>query len=197
MTDLLLASTSPYRRQLLSRLGLPFTSVAAPVDETVLQRNVRDPELLARALARSKAGAVAENRPQAIVIGADQVCSLGDEVLGKPGTTAAAILQLQQLQGRAHRLLTAVAVQRGDQLREFLDVTTLQMRRLDDAEIRRYVDLDQPLDCAGAYKIERAGIALFDRIDSSDHTAIIGLPLLQLAAVLRQFGLPCPGAAPG
>jgi septum formation protein len=149
-------------------------------------------EPLALALARAKAQAVARMRSDAVVIGSDQVVSLGEAILGKPGSAQAAVAQLQAMSGRSHRLITALAVLNGDNEEMHIDITTLKMRRLDDAAIRRYVDADQPIDCAGSYKLESRGIALFDSIESSDHTAIIGLPMIALARILRGFGLTSP-----
>lgn len=192
MVDLVLASTSPYRRELLARLGLPFECVAPSFDETAARTPDASPIELARALAAGKAAAVAKDHKKAIVVGCDQVAALGTTVLGKPGSAEAAAAQLQQLAGQEHVLITAVSVHKGKEVEEFVDVTTLRMRKLDKKEIARYVDKDQPLDCAGAYKIERCGIALFDKIEGEDHTAIIGLPLLKLSGVLRKLGLPVP-----
>ena len=134
--------------------------------------------------------------PTAVVIGSDQVCALGPTILGKPATAARAEQQLAQLAGRTHRLLTAVAiVHRSGELAqndEFLDDTALTMRPLCSDEIARYVAADQPLDCAGSYKIEGLGIALFQSVETRDATAIIGLPLLELSTLLRRLGYALP-----
>lgn len=192
MVDLILASSSRYRKELLERLGVPFECVAPDVDEVGARSQHSSPIAIARALAGAKAAAVAKKSGRAVVVGSDQVAALGETILGKPGSKAAAKAQLQQLAGQAHVLITAVAVRRGDEIVEFVDVATLRMRQLDSGEIDRYLERDDPIDCAGSYKIERAGIALFDKIECEDHTAITGLPLLQLAATLRRFGLRCP-----
>jgi septum formation protein len=191
MADLVLASTSRYRRELLERLGTPFESVAPEFDEAAARKET-SPIALARALANGKAAAVAKANKKAVVVGCDQVVALGEEILGKPGSADAAKAQLQKLAGQPHMLITAVSVHKGSDVEEFVDVTTLRMRKLDKKEIDRYVERDQPTDCAGSYKIERAGIALFDKIEGEDHTAIVGLPLLKLAAILRKFGLQVP-----
>lgn len=188
---LVLASTSRYRRELLARLGLPFECVAPGVDEETAGRGLA-PEARAVTLALAKARAVAALRPDAVVIGSDQVCALGDELLGKPGSEDAACRQLLRLQGREHRLATAVAVVHGLHETTLLDVTRLHMRALAPETVRRYVAADQPLDCAGSYRIEGLGIGLFDRIESGDQTAIIGLPLLATARTLRTFGFEIP-----
>lgn len=192
MPRIVLASTSPYRRELLSRLGVQFECMAPAVDEAAEQAKAADPVALARTLARRKAEAVAAHHRDAIVIGGDQVIALGAEVLGKPGSIAAAEAQLARLAGQEHAVITACAVAFGAQWEEFADVAMLRMRALDRAEIARYVALDQPTDCAGAYKIERGGIALFDRVTAGDLTAITGMPMLRLCAVLRQFGVAVP-----
>ena len=192
MADLVLASASPYRRDLLSRLGVKFECVAPEVDEEAERKETRDPIALARTLARKKAEAVARNHKKAIVIGCDQVIALDDVALGKPGTAAAAKEQLKKLSGKEHAVVTACAVLHGKDEDEFVDVTMIRMRELAAAEIDRYLALDKPLDCAGGYKIEQAGIALVDRITGADHTAIIGLPLLRLSVALRKLGLPVP-----
>lgn len=192
MTPIVLASTSPYRRQLLGRLGLPFTCEAPGIDETAAKDTTSDPMELARTLARQKASAVAGRHPGSMVIGSDQVATIDGEVLDKPGTAPAAVQQLQRLQGRQHTLLTAVAIHRSGETVDFVDVTRLCMRPLTDSEIERYVAADQPLDCAGSYRIEALGISLFAGIDCEDQTAIVGLPLLRLCAELRQLGVPLP-----
>lgn len=192
MPALVLASTSPYRKALLERLQLPFDCVPPEVDEAAAKQQPLAPEALAAQLARSKAVAVAGLRPDAVVVGCDQVAALGDTVLDKPGSDGRAVEQLLALQGREHRLVTAVAVAHGRQLVAFADVTWLRMRGLDRAACERYVAADRPLDCAGSYRIEALGIALFEQIRSADHTAIVGLPLLRLARTLREFGFELP-----
>ncbi len=192
MTSIVLASTSPYRRQLLQRLGLQFTSEAPGIEEAAIKQAGGEPAAMASALARHKAQAVAARHPQAVVIGSDQIASIDGEVLDKPGTAAAAAAQLRRLQGREHTLLTAVAIANAGEVVDFLDVTRLCMRLLTDSEIERYVAADQPLDCAGSYRIEGLGISLFAGIDCEDQTAIVGLPLLRLCAELRQLGIAVP-----
>lgn len=191
LPPLVLASTSPYRRALLARLGLPFDCEVPGVDENAGLAGCT-PEARALTLALAKARAVAARRPDAVVIGSDQVCAVGDEVLGKPGSADAARAQLLRLQSREHRLATAVAIVQGSRELSFLDVTRLHMRALTADAIHRYVATDQPLDCAGSYRIEALGISLFDRIEGTDQTAIVGLPLLATAQVLREFGYSIP-----
>jgi septum formation protein len=190
--ELILASTSSYRRALLERLGVPFRCVNPGVDEDAFKSLGLGPIALAEALARAKAEAVVRAHPDAAVIGSDQLASLDDEILGKPGNVDAAAAQLAAMNGRMHRLFTAIAVACAGRVRTHTDTTTLSMRRLSSEEIRRYVLAELPLDCAGSYKIESRGIALFERIDCQDFTAIVGLPLMALAVILRDLGFAIP-----
>jgi septum formation protein len=189
---LILASTSRYRAALLARLGLPFETVAPEVDERSLEEPGLEPRAAAERLARAKAAAVAARRPGAIVIGSDQVCAAGDQVLHKPGTRERAVEQLLALAGRTHELITAVAVQAPGRVLEHTDVSRLTMRPLERAALERYVDADQPLDCAGAYKLEERGVALFSRIECADASAITGLPLMALVEMLDSLGIVVP-----
>jgi septum formation protein len=190
--ELILASTSPYRRELLARLGLPFRCVPPGVIESEFSELARDPAELARTLATAKAADVAEKHPGAVVIGSDQLVAFEGQVLGKPGSAERAVSQLLALAGREHQLLTAVAIADTDGVEIYLDVARLWVRPLTLQEARRYVDAEQPLDCAGSYKIEGLGITLFDQIESADQTAIIGLPLLAVCKLLRVRGFVLP-----
>ena len=190
--ELILASTSPYRRALLERLGVPFRCVAPRVDEEALKDDALAPGELARLLARAKAASMAGEVPDAVVIGSDQLVALDGRVHGKPGTVENAVEQLLAMAGRPHELVTAMAVWHRGKVVEHTDVTTLWMRPLTRAEAERYVAADRPLDCAGAYKLEARGIALFERIESGDHTAITGLPLIALTTILRDLGFAIP-----
>ncbi len=193
---LILASTSRYRRELLSRLALPFETRQPGVDESPLPGET--PEALVERLAIAKADAVARAVPEAVVIGSDQVAIAPDgRVLGKPGDAETARAQLQSLSGRRARFLTALAVRepRGGTLRHGIVATDVDFRRLDARAIARYVEIEQPLDCAGSFKSEGLGIVLFERIVSDDPTALIGLPLILLNRFLRLAGLD-PLAAP-
>ena len=194
---LILASTSRYRRELLERLGLPFSCIAPWADET--PQPAERPSALVERLARAKASAVASQQPDAWVIGSDQVAVRSDETgtestLGKPGTEARCLEQLQSCSGRAIVFLTAVAVmrQRGNILFEFVDSTRVKFRTLDRATIERYVTKERPLDCAGGFKSEGLGITLCESIDSADPSALIGLPLIRLSAALRSAGFELP-----
>lgn len=191
-TPLILASVSPYRRELLERLGLPFETAASEVDETPLEDE--SPEHLVRRLARAKAEAVARRHTAAIVIGSDQVAVCGRDIVGKPGGPERARDQLRLFSGRSVHFLTAFAVleRPGNRLLEGRVDTECVFRSLDDEEIERYLDLDRPWDCAGSFKSERAGLALLDRMSSDDPTALIGLPLIALSDALRRLGYRAP-----
>ncbi len=191
---LILASTSPYRRDLLARLGLPFECRAPLVDEEALKPTLAglDPPELALALATAKAQSLREQEPGTTRIGSDQLVAMDGRILGKPGSVAAAEAQLQAMSGRSHQLITAVCVCSGNETRSHLDIAILTMRSLTQTEISRYVAADFPVDCAGAYKLEQRGIALFERIEAADHSAITGLPLIALVSILREFGYAVP-----
>ena len=191
MQRLILASTSAYRRELLARLRLPFDVARPDVDERPLSGE--SPAALAQRLAIAKAAAIAQCEPQAFVIGSDQVAELEGRPLGKPGDRAGAIAQLGAMSGRPVRFTTAVCVHRnGDAPRVAIDITTVRFRPLSLAEIERYVDAEQPFDCAGSFKSEGLGITLFEAIDSADPTALIGLPLIAVSAILRAEGFDVP-----
>lgn len=190
--ELILASTSPYRLALLARLGLPFRSIAPKVVEEGWKARGLAPVELATALAAAKALSLAEEYPGAAIIGGDQLVAIDGEVLGKPGNAEGARRQLGKLSGRTHELVTAIAVCVGGQLHEHVDIARLTMRALTDDEIARYVDADDPVDCAGSYKLEALGISLFERVEAADHSAITGLPLMALSGMLRDVGLDVP-----
>lgn len=190
--NLVLASTSSYRRDLLARLGVPFACVSPGVNEDAFKSAQSTPQWLAEDLALAKARAVAERFPSAVVLGGDQVCACEGRILDKPGSAEKAREQLAFLQGKSHELITAVAVVHPTGVIPLCEIACLTMRRLSAAEIARYVNADQPLDCAGSYKLEALGVSLFDSIDAADHTAIIGLPLLAICRVLRQLGFALP-----
>lgn len=187
---LVLGSTSPYRRELLGRLGLPFRIQAPEVDETPAAGE--RPIALAQRLALAKARAVAAACPDdVVVIGSDQVADLHGQPLGKPGQHDRAVRQLQAMRGQEVLFHTAVAVVRrriGFEA-ELMSTVHVHMRHLSDHEIETYLRLEQPYDCAGSAKCEGLGIVLLDRIDSDDPTALIGLPLIPLARLLRDAGL--------
>ena len=187
---LILASTSKYRGALLAQLGYPFEAISPGVNEDQLKSKKYTPTQIATELAKLKALAVFKKRPEACVIGSDQVCVLNDELLSKPGSKENAILQLQKMQGIHHELITAVTILYPQGEINFHNRTLLFMRPLTLSEITRYVEEDLPLDCAGSYKLESKGIKLFEKIEMDDHTSIIGLPLIQLNNHLLKIGFP-------
>jgi septum formation protein len=186
---LVLASSSVYRRELLQRLGLPFTVDVPAIDEAPLAGE--SPSATALRLAREKARAVAARHPASLVIGSDQVATLDDEQIGKPGSHAAALAQLQKMRGREVIFHTALCLWDGrtgtcavEDIR-----TAVTFRDLRDAELDAYLRIEQPYDCAGSAKNEGLGIAILERIDSSDPTALTGLPLIALTGMLRAAGV--------
>ena len=196
---LILASSSAYRRELLGRLQLPFEAVAPHIDETPLAGEA--PEATALRLARAKAGAVALPCPGALVIGSDQVATLDGEQIGKPGDHARALAQLQKMRGREVVFHTALCLWDGRvadplaaaQVAQVAQVENIRVfvrfRDLPDAELDAYLRIEQPYDCAGSAKNEGLGIALLERIDSPDPTALTGLPLIALTGMLRRAGV--------
>ncbi|WP_172197836.1 nucleoside triphosphate pyrophosphatase [Niveibacterium sp. COAC-50] len=189
MRTIVLASTSRYRRELLARLELPFVTDKPDTDETPLAGEA--PAETAIRLAEAKARAVAARHPDALIVGSDQVASVGDERFGKPGTVERAIAQLKQMSGRSIIFHTAVSL---------LDTNTghastrcvpteVGFRHLSDAEIERYVSREMPLDCAGSAKSEALGITLLDHIRGDDPNALVGLPMIALCRLLREAGI--------
>lgn len=186
---LVLGSTSPYRRELLQRLQIPFEVAAPEVDETPLPHEV--PDALAARLALAKAHAVAKNFPQAVVIGSDQVADLNGLALGKPGNHERAVTQLRQMRGQTVIFQTAVAVvclESGFE-QTALAAVRVKFRDLNDDDIENYLRAEQPYDCAGSAKSEGLGIALLESIDSDDPTALIGLPLIRTCQMIQAAGI--------
>ena len=191
---LILGSTSRYRRELLQRLRVPFEVVSPDMDETPLANEA--PQALATRLALAKAKAVAALHPNAVVIGSDQVADLNGEPLGKPGTHERAVLQLQRMRGQTVVFQTAVSVvcqASGFEQTELAQIK-VRFRDLSDAEIEAYLRAEEPYDCAGSAKSEGLGIALLDAIDNDDPTALIGLPMIRTARLLRAAGIDLLGA---
>ncbi len=188
--QLILASQSPYRKKQLEQMGLAFTAIKPEVDEEELKTTGPvDPHELTRYLAFHKADSLRARFPQALILGSDQIAELNGRRLDKPGTRARAIEQLTALQGHAHRLITSLVMASPTRVQTFTDVTTITLRSLTSAEVLAYVELDQPLDCAGSYKIEQAGMALVERLESRDPSAIQGLPLLSLSEGFLKLGI--------
>jgi septum formation protein len=194
--EIILASTSRYRRELLARLGVPFQALSPPIEEESHKDPTLGPRELAEKLAGLKALSLATLHPQAIIIGADQVASCEECFLHKPGNFPQAYDQLSKLAGKTHSLFTAVAIVYRGQLTRHVDVTRLTMRKLTPPEIESYLQADEPYDCAGSYKLECHGITLFEKIESADYTAIVGLPLIALTSMLRSLGVGIPPITP-
>jgi len=191
MPRLILASTSPYRQELLQRLRVPFDVAKPAVDEAALPGEA--PQALAVRLAHAKATAVTAQAGDGWVLGSDQVADFDGRALGKPGSRGAAIAQLIAMRGHGVHFHTAVCLAHADG-RAFaaIDLTSVRFRDCSDIEIARYVDAEQPFDCAGSFKSEGLGITLFERIDNGDPTALVGLPLIATCALMRKAGFELP-----
>lgn len=187
---LLLASTSRYRCELLSRLRLPFETRSPEVDETPVPGEA--PATLAARLAEAKAMAVQALDPRAWIIGSDQVAELEGRALGKPGTIEAAFTQLRAMSGHQVTFHTAACLLGPDRRATVIDITRVKLRALADEDIHRYLAAEPATDCAGSFKAEGLGIALFDAIVSRDPTALVGLPLIATARLLREAGFAVP-----
>lgn len=189
---LILASSSPYRRELLQKLGLAFDSISPDLDEKRITSEMQgsSPSEIAEALSIEKAKTVYEivNNPEALVVAGDQLVSLNGEIFGKPGSSQMAFEQLLRLRGQTHELITALTCLSHARIETRIEVTRLQMRQLSDSELSDYLLKDQPFDCAGSYKIENSGIALFDSIETSDFSAIQGIPMIWLTSCLKEYG---------
>jgi len=191
-SSLILASSSPYRKMLLERLGLAFETRSPEIDEA--RRAGETPEAMVARLARAKARAIAMLQPTAVVIGSDQIAVCNGEIVGKPGSPEKAAAQLKQFSARTVLFLTAVALvsEESGCFYERTVATDIDFRELGDAEIHRYIEMDRPLDCAGSFKSEAAGVTLLRAMRSDDPTAIIGLPLICVSEALRQAGFKLP-----
>jgi septum formation protein len=186
---LVLASTSPYRRELLERLGLPFEALAPRFEEQIEQGVA--PEELVQSLALGKALSLVDDFPDAVIIGSDQVFVVGGEIVGKPGTAEKAFEQLKRMSGTSHTFFTGLAVvdtASGTKLTSCVPFT-VTLRSLADDEIRNYIRRENPLNCAGSFMIEGLGIALMEKLEGADFTSLIGLPLIQLLSLLRQLDI--------
>lgn len=191
-TPLILASTSRYRKALLEKLGLPFQCASPEVDETPRPGETAD--TLVRRLAHAKASAIARQHDQGLIIGSDQVCVCDGRILGKPGTVENAVAQLMLAQGRSvtfHTGLCVVNAANGH-AEQLVEPFTVHFRSLGEAAIRRYVEAERPLDCAGSFKCEGMGIVLFKALEGRDPNALVGLPLIGLIDLLALHGLHLP-----
>lgn len=188
--QIILASSSPFRRALLERLGLPFSTVSPDLDER--REPDESPEAMVQRLSAAKAAAVLQEHPGALVIGSDQAAVLGGKVLGKPGGHPQAVNQLSACSGREVFFHTGLCVLGGGLELSHMDCTRVRFRELTDDEIERYLKREQPYQSAGSFKVEGLGISLFESVDSEDPTALIGLPLIALCRLLRQAGISIP-----
>ncbi|MGU5714920.1 Maf family protein [Aeromonas taiwanensis] len=189
---LILASTSRYRKALLEKLGLPFQCVSPEVDETPIPGE--SAEALVSRLAQAKAMAIAECHDHGLIIGSDQVCVCDGQILGKPGTVENAVAQLMRAQGKHVTFLTGLCVidAASGHAEQMVEPFAVHFRSLDEAAIRRYVEAELPLDCAGSFKCEGMGIVLFEALEGRDPNALIGLPLIALIDLLGRHGLHLP-----
>ncbi len=188
---LILASTSPFRRELLQRLGIDFSTAAPDIDESA--HPGEKPSELVRRLSEAKARAIGASR-QGLIIGSDQVASTGDDILGKPGSHEKAVEQLKYLSGKSVCFYTGLCLlnTETDTARVEVAPYTVLFRRLDDSQIENYLRADEPYNCAGSFKSEGLGITLFERMEGDDPSALIGLPLIQLTTMLREAGIALP-----
>lgn len=188
--ELILASTSPYRSELLLKTGIPFTTQAPAVDEEILKQQAHglSPSKLAIFLAQQKALSVSQQHPEAWIIGSDQLVHFDNEIIGKPLTSEKCLALLGRLSGKRHEILTAVCLVRGGKHILHLDTTLMSMKSLTQQELMHYIEVDKPLDCAGGYKIEQSGIVLFDSIHCQDLTAVQGFPMIWVTQQLKEIG---------
>ncbi len=190
MTPIILASSSPFRQEQMTNLGFKFESLSPAVDERALEKNYTDPiEKLSDFLAERKAQAIAQLNPEKVVIGSDQVLIYQGQSWAKPETLLEVEERLEALQGDTHELHTSICVKFKKQTVIEKVVSSMSMHPLSQSEIKKYVSLDQPIGCAGGYKFEKRGSALFYKVETTDPTSIIGLPLLPLVSILRKWGI--------
>lgn len=190
--NLILASTSKYRKELLERLGHQFECISPNVDEDQFKDIIKDPIELAQRLGFEKAKAVSEKYKDSIIIGSDQLAECDGVFLSKPQNFENAFKQLRFLNDKEHRLITSFTVFSDGDFITKTNITTLKMRNLTDSQLETYIKQDTPYDCAGSYKLELHGISLFERIETTDQSAIIGLPLIELANVLNSLDILTP-----
>lgn len=189
---LVLGSSSPFRRELLERLGIPFVMESPDIDERALANET--PEDLVLRLAEEKARAAGQNHPDALVIGSDQVACIDGEILGKPGTRENAIAQLERTAGRRVTFYTGLCLLNTESNQEQIACESFHVhfRHLSREQIERYIDREQPYNCAGSFKSEGLGITLFDRLEGDDPNALVGLPLIRLVNMLAEEGIEIP-----
>jgi len=189
---IILASTSPFRAQLLNKLHLPFDQASPNIDESPLKNET--PQAMVARLSEAKALEIAQNQPNHIIIGSDQCAVFQNQPIGKPHTTANAIKQLQQFSQQTITFYTGLCVinTATQQVFNRMDTTQVHFRKLSQEVIEHYIEIEQPLNCAGSFKSEGLGITLFEKIQSNDPNALIGLPLIELTNIFYQMGYPLP-----
>ncbi|WP_372653038.1 nucleoside triphosphate pyrophosphatase [Halobacteriovorax sp.] len=188
--EIILASTSPYRKEQLERLTKNFKSHAPDVDEDAYKKTISNPKELAETLSKLKAQSVQKQFLSDFIIGGDQVLSIDGKILGKPKTVENAIKQLSMLSGRTHELITSTTYLSESYIETNTVIAKMKMRELTSSQIENYLQSESPLNCCGSYMLENQGIALFEEINCSDYTAIIGLPLMSTASILMKNGFP-------
>ncbi len=186
--EIILASTSPYRKEQLERLTKSFKAHAPEVDEDIYKQRISNPVELAETLSKLKAQSVQKEYLNDFIIGGDQVLSIGGEILGKPKTVEKAIDQLSMLSGKTHELITSTTYLSESYIQTKTIIAKMKMRELTSSQIENYIKSESPLNCCGSYMLENQGIALFEEINCSDYTAIIGLPLMSTASILIENG---------
>ncbi len=189
MKPIILASSSNYRKQLLLKLGITFTSIAPNIDESALDKE--SPKQLALRLAQEKAQAIQEHNSKHLIIASDQVASCNNKILGKPKNHRNSIQQLKLQSGQAVQFFTAVCVldSSSNKIQTEIDICTVYFRKLTEQQIINYVNIEKPYDCAGGFKSEGLGITLLEKIEGDDPNALIGLPLIKLTSLLNNFGV--------
>ncbi|MFK7794783.1 MAG: nucleoside triphosphate pyrophosphatase [Gammaproteobacteria bacterium] len=192
MTRLILASSSPYRKELLQRLHIDFDCISPDIDESSFENE--QPGAYVQRLAIEKAAEIGKTQPDSLIIGSDQCCVNSNNILGKPHDRENAIEQLRAASGKSIEFLTGVSIQHplSGWHRDWIDIFLVEFRELSLDEIERYLDTEQPFNCAGSFKSEKLGISLCQSMRGDDPTALIGLPLIKVAQCLREFGLQAP-----
>ena len=186
---LILASSSPFRKELLERLGIEFSCHSPDIDEDALKSSELGPKEISQMLSTQKAIEILKLYPEDTVIGSDQVLNFNGEILGKPGNKENAQDQLMRLSGHTHELITSFTIMNKNTSITETVSAKMKMKELSQQQIDKYLEVDEPYGCCGSYKLERLGIALFSEVNCSDHTAIIGLPLIKLISTLQKFGI--------
>ncbi len=189
---IILASGSASRKQQLIDLGFPFAVQASHLNENLLKQTNLSPFEKCQKIAQAKVEKVAKKYPEALILGGDQMAVLGDQIFDKPFTVEKAVQSLMKLQGKTHKLFTALHMCYKEKSFNHLEVNGMHMRKLTKEQIRKYVDIAQPLQCAGSYALERYGLTLFEKIETNDQSAIIGFPLITLINQLIKWNIPLP-----